>query len=741
MDDFDEKDETKRKSRNLSEKKRRDQFNILVTELGTMVSPNNRKMDKTTVLKSTINFLMHQKESSNKSQVHEIQSNWKPSFLSNEEFIHLMLEALEGFILVFTTDGSIVYASESVTSLLGFLPHDIMHQSIFEMVHERDKIMLYNSLNSLNEMSFEKDSHFYLHFKRMDIQQKEDAPTYELVKLTGYFRKWSLADTHADGNNSDDDDISLQSGYSRLSTQDGTTEKSVFVCTARVQTAQLLREMPLTHFAQSEFISRYSLEWKFLFLDHRAPPIIGYLPIELLGNSGYDYYHMDDLERISLCHEALMQTGGGTSCIHRFLSKGQHWVWLQTRYFISYHQWNSKPEFVVATHRVVSYLDVIKEFSHDADEKESDIDPHARYPNTDSPTWSSKSSMCGSSGTGVSSSKISLDHKHSYSDTNLSDGVPHPMSSFECMSRSPGPQVSRSNKAVVPAVRVPELKAPETRPTSVMQMATSSSQSSNGFSSPATVLVPAPMAAVPNPHLAMSSRPHIVMTPAQLQLQEQLRTKHNELSQRIVEQQEELHRISEQLVMSQYGLVPVTVTFQETPTSSTVVRPDLATTPQSDGDLDIFPSISRSGDTEAHSTGAAMPTSGQLVSSRDLGLRSRVFYASVNSNDFDSDPLLPQLQVDPRQSIAVHPRVQEWIRDIKVGPLNGGDVITGVANHLGEGDLSDLGQLRVGEANEWIASLVPEPVTFAQISELDPNDAGESGTHQTTMEWSLGQST
>lgn len=46
-----------RKSRNLSEKKRRDQFNMLVNELSSMVSANNRKMDKSTVLKSTISFL------------------------------------------------------------------------------------------------------------------------------------------------------------------------------------------------------------------------------------------------------------------------------------------------------------------------------------------------------------------------------------------------------------------------------------------------------------------------------------------------------------------------------------------------------------------------------------------------------------------------------------------------------------------------------------------------------------
>lgn len=57
MDNDDDKDDAKRKSRNLSEKKRRDQFNLLVNELSAMVSSNSRKMDKSTVLKTTIAFL------------------------------------------------------------------------------------------------------------------------------------------------------------------------------------------------------------------------------------------------------------------------------------------------------------------------------------------------------------------------------------------------------------------------------------------------------------------------------------------------------------------------------------------------------------------------------------------------------------------------------------------------------------------------------------------------------------
>lgn len=77
----------------------------------------------------------------------------------------------------------------------------------------------------------------------------------------------------------------------------------LFVCTGRLYTPQLIRDVSLADSSRSEFTSRHSLEWKFLFLDHRAPPIIGYLPFEVLGTSGYDYYHFDDLEKVITCHE------------------------------------------------------------------------------------------------------------------------------------------------------------------------------------------------------------------------------------------------------------------------------------------------------------------------------------------------------------------------------------------------------------------------------------------------------
>lgn len=56
----------------------------------------------------------------------------------------------------------------------------------------------------------------------------------------------------------------------------------------------------------------------------------------------------------------VMQTGKGKSGFYRFLTKGQQWIWLQTDFYVSYNQFNAKPDYVVCTHKVVNYADVLK---------------------------------------------------------------------------------------------------------------------------------------------------------------------------------------------------------------------------------------------------------------------------------------------------------------------------------------------------------------------------------------------
>uniref|UniRef100_A0A672G0Z9 Circadian locomoter output cycles protein kaput n=1 Tax=Salarias fasciatus TaxID=181472 RepID=A0A672G0Z9_SALFA len=353
----DEKDKAKRVSRNKSEKKRRDQFNVLIKELGTMLPGNTRKMDKSTILQKSIDFLCKHKEIAAQSESSEIRQDWKPPFLSNEEFTQLMLEALDGFFIAIMTDGNILYVSESVTSLLEHLPADLVDQNLLNFLPIGEHSEVYKALSthpsdseslSTDYLKTKNHMEFCCHMLRGAIDPKE-SPVYEYVKFIGNFK--SL-------NNVPNVTRNGLAGVLQRSLQPAFDDQVCFVATVRLAKPQFIKEMCTVEEPNEEFTSRHSLEWKFLFLDHRAPPIIGYLPFEVLGTSGYDYYHVDDLETLAKCHEHLMQYGKGKSCYYRFLTKGQQWIWLQTQYYITYHQWNSRPEFIVCTHTVVSYAEV-----------------------------------------------------------------------------------------------------------------------------------------------------------------------------------------------------------------------------------------------------------------------------------------------------------------------------------------------------------------------------------------------
>uniref|UniRef100_A0A4W5PA18 Circadian locomoter output cycles protein kaput n=1 Tax=Hucho hucho TaxID=62062 RepID=A0A4W5PA18_9TELE len=353
----DEKDKAKRVSRNKSEKKRRDQFNVLIKELGTMLPGNTRKMDKSTILQKSIDFLRKHKEIAAQSESSEIRQDWKPPFLSNEEFTQLMLEALDGFFLAIMTDGNIIYVSESVTSLLEHLPSDLVDQNLLNFLPLVEHSDVYKALSSHilegealtpEDLKTKNQLEFCCHMLRGTIDPKEP-PVYEYVKFIGNFK--SL-------NNVPNSTRNGLEGVIQRSLRPAFEDRVCFIATVRLAKPQFIKEMCTVEEPNEEFTSRHSLEWKFLFLDHRAPPIIGYLPFEVLGTSGYDYYHVDDLETLAKCHEHLMQYGKGKSCYYRFLTKGQQWIWLQTHYYITYHQWNSRPEFIVCTHTVVSYAEV-----------------------------------------------------------------------------------------------------------------------------------------------------------------------------------------------------------------------------------------------------------------------------------------------------------------------------------------------------------------------------------------------
>nr|XP_022324520.1 circadian locomoter output cycles protein kaput-like isoform X1 [Crassostrea virginica] len=562
------KDAADRVNRNLSEKKRRDQFNMLVNELCSMVSTSSKKMDKSTVLKSTIAYLKTYQETAVQAQAHEIKEDWKPSFLSNDEFMHLMLEALDSCLLVFTQQGNILYVSESITSLLGHLPADLTNQSVYNFIHDNEKQNLYNilyhySMLSAEERAKEKDQLFCTcHFRRGSITPSS-SPLYEVVSLSG-FQHWSR------------DKLSSVEEESSQYSQAGPKENSCFCCTVRLQNPQFIREMSMVDESKTEFTSRHSLEWKFLFLDHRASPIIGYLPFEVLGTSGYEYYHPDDLDQIAKSHEQLMQTGEGTSAYYRFLTKGQQWIWIKTRYYITYHQWNSKPEFIVCTNVVVSYADVreqvYKDLGIDAKSENSEVSFQIqRSPSVCSVTsggrsrsnWSSSHSIdSASTDQHVSGNHMSDKESVEELPSHITKDLPHTMTQHKHLqlllqqrylnqATNSDPKPNRhTDTAVTGHSTLPGA------PDRLTMMSNRAGADSVSSTSHIPIMHPGPQLPIIVDG-QKSPVPQLFLTPIQKQLHEQLREKSHKLQQAILQQQEELQQITRQLALAQQGILPL----------------------------------------------------------------------------------------------------------------------------------------------------------------------------------------
>ena len=64
-----------------------------------------------------------------------------------------------------------------------------------------------------------------------------------------------------------------------------------------------------------------------------------------------------------------------------------------------------------------------------------------------------------------------------------------------------------------------------------------------------------------------------------------------------------------------------------------------------------------------------------------------------------------------------------------------------VASDFRKADFSDLVELGLGEPDERVASLVPEPVALPEVPELDADDAGKCWPHQPPVQGGLGQAT
>uniref|UniRef100_A0A8C6UFE8 Aryl hydrocarbon receptor nuclear translocator like 2 n=1 Tax=Neogobius melanostomus TaxID=47308 RepID=A0A8C6UFE8_9GOBI len=325
------------------EKRRRDKMNNLIDELSTMIpscQPLPRKLDKLTVLRKAVQHL---------KTLRGKRSTSKPPILPHDDLRRLLLRAADGFLLVVTCDrAKILFISESVSKVLNFSQLELTGQSLLidsaTPVSPQPEASPRASL-----MSTGARRSFFCRMKhsRVSAKQSDKLPLltskkkgeYCTLHCTGYMGSWPGSDLDLDlDSNSEPSPLSCLVTVCRLHPHTSTQTSKDQVNTKPI-----------------EFITRCSIDGKFIFVDQQATTITGYLPQEVLGTSWYEYFHHDDLQHLAEKHREVLRSKEKiqTRC-YKFRTKYGPYMSLQSEWFTFTNPWTKEIEFIVSLNRVAA---------------------------------------------------------------------------------------------------------------------------------------------------------------------------------------------------------------------------------------------------------------------------------------------------------------------------------------------------------------------------------------------------
>ncbi|XP_025022240.1 aryl hydrocarbon receptor nuclear translocator isoform X2 [Python bivittatus] len=375
-----DKERFARENHSEIERRRRNKMTAYITELSDMVptcSALARKPDKLTILRMAVSHMKSLRGTGNTST----DGTYKPSFLTDQELKHLILEAADGFLFIVSCEtGRVVYISDSVTPVLNQPQSEWFGSTLYDQVHPDDVEKLREQLSTsenaltgrvldLKTGTVKKEgqqsmrmcmgsrrsficrmrcgnaavdpvSMNRLSFMRNRCRNglgavKEGEPHFVVVHCTGYIKAWPPA-----GVSLPDDDPDAGQG-----------SKFCLVAIGRLQVTSSPSCADTSTVCQpTEFISRHNTEGLFTFVDHRCMATVGYKPQELLGKDIVDFCHPEDQQLLRDSFQQVVKLKGQVlSVMFRFRSKNREWLWMRTSSFTFQNPYSDEIEYIICT--------------------------------------------------------------------------------------------------------------------------------------------------------------------------------------------------------------------------------------------------------------------------------------------------------------------------------------------------------------------------------------------------------
>ncbi|KAF1382921.1 hypothetical protein PFLUV_G00148840 [Perca fluviatilis] len=265
----------------------------------------------------------------------------------------LLLQALNGFAMVVTSEGSVFYVSSTIKDYLGFHQSDVVHQSVFELIHTDDRAVFRQQLHfALNPPSVGTDVDVLKSCGSTVMYNPEQLPPENSSFLERSFvcRFRCLLD-----NSSGFLALKFQGRLKYLHGQrvlNGDCNKSqlaLFAIAMPVQAPTIVEIRAKMLLYQT----KHQLDFTPMAVDSRGKIILGYSETELCTKgSGYQFIHAADMMYCADNHLRMMKTGESGLTVFRLLSKSRGWVWVKSNAKLIYK--GGRPEFIIAYQRALS---------------------------------------------------------------------------------------------------------------------------------------------------------------------------------------------------------------------------------------------------------------------------------------------------------------------------------------------------------------------------------------------------